>query len=241
MISGDLHQNIKTKKMIRIFILVTFLFLITTSHLVAQTQLSGVVRNTKNNKPVEGENIIIKELQKGTITDNNGKYSITVPFGNYTVVFSSVNYESVEKKVNCNKESIELNVLLQESVKQIAEVQVTAKSEARMIREQAMPISVLTMKQLQGTVSDISDVLSKTAGVTIRASGGIGSSSRISVRGLEGKRIGFYIDETPMNDNSDFVDINDIPIDLIDRVEIYKGIVPAKFGGTSIGGAVNIV
>lgn len=44
-----------------------------------------------------------------------------------------------------------------------------------------------------------------------------------------------------MNDNSDFIDINDIPVDMIDRIEIYKGVVPARFGGSSVGGAVNIV
>lgn len=44
-----------------------------------------------------------------------------------------------------------------------------------------------------------------------------------------------------MNDNSDFIDINDIPVEMIDRIEIYKGIVPAKFGGSAVGGAVNIV
>ena len=220
----------------------TLLMLIfTTSCLLAQTKLTGVVRNEKTNNPVAGENVIIKELQLGTITDNEGKLNLEIPYGEYTVVFSSLTYETVEKVITCNQPKLILNMVLQPSVNNINEVKVTAKSEARKIREQAMPISVISMQQLQGTVSDVSDVLSKTAGVTIRASGGVGSSSRISVRGLEGKRIGFYIDETPMNDNSDFVDINDIPVDLIERVEVYKGIVPAKFGGSSIGGAVNIV
>ena len=44
-----------------------------------------------------------------------------------------------------------------------------------------------------------------------------------------------------MNDNNDFIDLNDIPTDMIDRIEIYKGIVPAKLGGSAVGGAVNIV
>ncbi|MDD3739123.1 MAG: TonB-dependent receptor, partial [Lentimicrobiaceae bacterium] len=77
--------------------------------------------------------------------------------------------------------------------------------------------------------------------ITIRSSGGVGSASRISLRGLEGKRIGFFIDETPISDYSDFVDLNDIPIDMIDRIEVYKGVVPAKFGASAMGGAVNIV
>lgn len=115
------------------------------------------------------------------------------------------------------------------------------KSEARKLREQAMPISVISMNQIQGTVNNVQDILAKTAGITVRATGGTGSTSRISVRGLEGKRIGLFIDGNPMNDNSDFIDINDIPVEMIDRIEIYKGVVPAKFGGSAVGGAVNIV
>lgn len=134
-----------------------------------------------------------------------------------------------------------LVIRLEPETQSLGEVVVTAKSEARQLREQAMPMSVISMQQLQGTVNNVQDVLSKTVGVTIRNTGGVGSSSRVSVRGLEGKRIGFFIDGSPMNDNSDFIDINDIPVDMIDRIEIYKGVVPARFGGSSVGGAVNIV
>lgn len=97
------------------------------------------------------------------------------------------------------------------------------------------------MSEIQGSVSDVNEVLAKATGVKLRRSGAEGSKTRISVRGLEGKRIGFFIDETAMNENSDFVDINDIPVEFIERIEIYKGVVPAKFGGAAVGGAVNIV
>lgn len=151
-------------------------------------------------------------------------------------------YQTAVQKVTVSKENVKKTIIrLKAEVKSLDEVVVMGKSEARKIREQAMPVSVISMKQLQGTVSDVQGILAKTVGVAIRSSGGVGSTSRLSVRGLEGKRIGFFIDETPLNDQSDFIDLNDIPIDMIDRIEIYKGVVPAKFGGSSMGGAVNIV
>ena len=104
-----------------------------------------------------------------------------------------------------------------------------------------MPISVISMEDMKGIVGNISDVLSKTAGMQVRMSGGEGSSSRLSVRGLEGKRIGYFMDDLALNDNNEAIDINDIPIDFIERIEIYKGVVPARLGGSSIGGAVNFV
>ena len=121
------------------------------------------------------------------------------------------------------------------------EVTVTARSEIRKLRESAMPISVIGQRQLQGTASNINDVLARTVGVTVRNTGGLGSASRISLRGLEGKRMGMYVDEVPMSQLSNFVALNDIPTNMIERIEVYKGIVPYKFGGSALGGAVNVV
>ena len=75
----------------------------------------------------------------------------------------------------------------------------------------------------------------------MRNTGGLGSASRISLRGLEGKRMGMYVDEVPMSQLSNFVALNDIPTNMIERIEVYKGIVPYKFGGSALGGAVNVV
>lgn len=104
-----------------------------------------------------------------------------------------------------------------------------------------MPVSVMTSKELEGTASSINEVLARTAGVTIRNTGGVGSASRMSVRGLEGKRLGLFIDEIAIGQMSNFVSLNDIPTDMIERIEVYKGIVPYKFGGSALGGAVNVV
>lgn len=230
----------QVKSVYIIFIAVLLSFTIEST---AQSTIKGTLRDAETNEPMVGVNVAIKESQKGTITNDKGEYSISVYHGNHTVIFSFIGYETVKRQITCIHEKPEqiLNVSLKKSALNLAEVMVTAKSEARKIREKAMPIAVITMKDLQGTVSDISDILSKTSGLKIKTSGGVGSATKISVRGLEGKRIGFFIDETPLNDNSDFIDVNDIPTDFIERIEIYKGIVPAKLGGSAIGGAVNIV
>lgn len=206
-------------------------------------ELKGVVRDAKTGENLTGVDIFIESLQKGIATDTYGAFHISnIPEGNYTVTASFIGYKKQTKSISIKQNSsINLIFSLEETIENLGEVVVTAKSEARQIREKAMPVSIISMSQLSGTVNSISDVLNKTVGVTIRNSGGVGAASRLSVRGLEGKRIGFFIEEAPMNDNSDFIDINDIPMELIERIEIYKGIVPAKFGGNAMGGAVNIV
>lgn len=127
------------------------------------------------------------------------------------------------------------------SSKEIQTVNVVSHNEIRQMREAAMPLSVISVKQLEGTTSNINDALSRTAGITVRNTGGVGSASRISVRGLEGKRMGVYIDEAAIGQMSDYMSLNDIPTDMIERIEVYKGIVPYRFGGSALGGAVNVV
>lgn len=189
-----------------------------------------------------GATVYMQELKRGEVSDAKGKFVFTnIPVGNHTLTIQYMGYKTQSLSVTVGKEKKRLVVQLQQEERSMQDVLVIGKSKAREIRERAMPISVISMHQLQGAVSDIESLLAKTTGIAIRTSGGVGSASRISLRGLEGKRVGFFIDEVPLGDQSDFIDINDIPIDMIDRIEIFKGVVPAKFGGSSMGGAVNVV
>jgi len=205
--------------------------------------IKGKVMDQAEDSPLTGATIIIKELNKGEVADKDGNYSFSdLPEATYTVSVEFIGYVTQVKNIHVESgKTTQLSFYMKTEPLSIEHATVMAKSEARKVREQAMPVSVISMKQLQGTVSDVQGILAKTVGVTIRSTGGVGSASRLSVRGLEGKRIGFFIDETPMNDQTDFMDLNDIPVDMIDRIEIYKGVVPSKFGGSSMGGAVNLV
>ena len=219
------------------------LLLLTTSFLWAQNtaELSGKITDKATQKPLIGADIYLKELKKGTNADAQGNYHLKgIPEGNYTIIGSYLGYQTFSKKIYLKGQE-RLDISLKEQAEEISGVTVSGKSIAHQKKEESMPVTVIDMSNMRGTVSNVQDILAKTVGVTLRTSGGVGSSSRISVRGLEGKRIGFFIDELPMSEQTDYLDINDIPVDMIDRIEIYKGVVPARFGGSSLGGAINIV
>ena len=219
------------------------LLLLTTSSLWAQNtaELSGKITDKATQKPLIGADIYLKELKKGANADAQGNYYLKgIPEGNYTIIGSYLGYQTFSKKIYLKGQE-RLDISLKEQAEEISGVTVSGKSIAHQKKEESMPVTVIDMSNMRGTVSNVQDILAKTVGVTLRTSGGVGSSSRISVRGLEGKRIGFFIDELPMSEQTDYLDINDIPIDMIDRIEIYKGVVPARFGGSFLGGAINIV
>lgn len=203
--------------------------------------LNGKITDKSTGEPLVGAGVYIKSLQKGTTSNDKGRYQLDLKTGTYEVSVEYLGYEIWAQQVSLNRKETTLDIAMTPSAEQLEEVTVTGKSEARQTRERAMPISVISMEDMKGIVGNISDVLSKTAGMQVRMSGGEGSSSRLSVRGLEGKRIGYFMDDLALNDNNEAIDINDIPIDFIERIEIYKGVVPARLGGSSIGGAVNFV
>ena len=220
-----------------------YLLLLISASVSAQNtyKLIGTITDKSTGIPLPQATVYIKELKKGSITNANGEYELAgLPKGNYTLLFSYLGYQTATKKVSTGQQT-RIDISLKEQTEQISEVIVSAKTIAHQKKEESMPITVIDMSNMRGMVSNVQDILAKTVGITLRTSGGVGSSSRISVRGLEGKRIGFFIDELPMSEQTDYLDINDIPIDMIDRIEIYKGVVPARFGGSSLGGAINIV
>lgn len=219
-----------------------FLLLTLSNPVLAHITIKGQVTDT-NNEPLLGAVVAVKGTGNGTTTDANGNYSLILKDSQkeVTLSVSFMGYKTVERTINAKEKSINVSFRLKEDYTQLDEVTIVAKTEAQKLREKALPVSIISLSQIQGTVSNVNDILTKVSGVTIRNSGGMGSSSRISLRGLEGKRIGYFYDECPMGDRTELASLNDIPIDMIEAIEIYKGVVPAKFGGTAMGGAVNIV
>ena len=165
-------------------------------------RISGIVVDEAEDTPLTGASIVVKELQKGQVADIDGKFTFTnLPEATYTVLVDLIGYDPQEKTVRVEKgRTTSLLICMKEQPLSLEQATVTAKSEARKVREQAMPVSVISMKQLQGTVSDIQGILAKTVGVTVRSTGGVGSGSRLSVRGLEGKRTVKKIEGVPYSD-----------------------------------------
>lgn len=208
----------------------------------SQAQFEGTVKD-KSGESLPGVTIVLQEMKIGCVTDNNGTFLIkNIPEGSYQISVSFIGFTTINRTISLHKlQTLHCDFVMEESVTQLDEIQIIGKSRAQILREKAMPVNIISLNQIQGTVSSMDDILAKTAGVTIRSTGGVGSTSRISLRGLEGKRIGYFFDGVPMGDRTELASLNDIPVDMIESIEIYKGIVPAKFGGSAMGGAVNIV
>ena len=120
-------------------------------------------------------------------------------------------------------------------------VTVVGTNEFEELKESGYPITVIDPAKFAPRAMSVSDLLDRVPGVKVRRTGGLGSETRVSIRGLEGKRVQIYVDGSPLNTPDGSLGIDDIPLHIIERIEVYKGVVPAKFGGDGLGGAVNVV
>lgn len=212
----------------------------------AYTQTLKVqVTDTDTKQPIEYAYVAWKPVhaesfKNGTVTSEKGNVSLSV--GNLErihLMVSYIGYDTFSDTILA--QSGKLNVQLQPAALNMQEVVVYGKSQDQVLRESPEAVSVISMKELQGRSVSLESVLNKTTGLKIERSGGTGSSSRIIVHGLEGNRIQILWDGLPMNTNDGSFSLDEIPIDIIDRIEIYKSIIPARFGCDGLGGAINIV
>jgi iron complex outermembrane receptor protein len=134
-----------------------------------------------------------------------------------------------------NQADEKLRVLIDEgkTIDAIGEVSLATTSSA---------YSVVEPDRLRNGFSSLPEVLEQEVGVQIRPTGGEGSLSTIVLRGASNEQVIIYLDGLPLNDASGGpVDLSFIPVNSIERIEIYRGSTPLELGAPSIGGAVNII
>ena len=206
-------------------------------------KIEGTVVDAEMGKALVGANVVLQETKLGATVDRNGSYSIPdVPVGRYKLVAVMMGYRKITKEVEVSADEITtIHFELEETAYELEEVVVTAPTEITTIRHSPMTVTVMDMSDLRGRFVTLNEVLNRATGVKIRQEGALGSNTRIAIHGLEGKRVKIFIDGAPIDTPDGSFAVNDIPIQLIERIEIYKGVVPAHLGGDAIGGAVNVV
>lgn len=108
-------------------------------------------------------------------------------------------------------------------------------------KTKAESVKVMNTQELQGSSSTIADATNRSSGVKVKQSGGMGSDAKISIRGMEGKNVKVLVNGVPVENGSGSLSINDIPIDMIDRIEVYKSYVPERFATDGMGGVINVI
>lgn len=129
---------------------------------------------------------------------------------------------------------------LRDSV-ELKNVTVIGKSKTQKLREGALSVNAIDVAAHVNTVTNLNDIINQTTGVKIRYEGGLGSDFELSLNGMSGNSVRYFIDGVPLDTKGAEVSLANIPVNMIDHIEIYKGVVPAYLGSDALGGAINLV
>ena len=207
-----------------------------------QGSISGYVKDQDGN-PVSQASILVKGTLKGSISDDNGYYYIPgIPAGSVVIQVSVVGYHSYERKITVNPgKEASLDIKITSANKTLEEVSVIGRTATQLSNRQSYNVTAIDAKQLHNSTLDLSHTLDRVSGVRVRETGGVGSSFNFSLNGFSGNQVRFFLDGVPMDNFGSSFQINNIPINFADRVEVYKGVVPIWLGSDALGGAVNII
>ena len=193
--------------------------------------LSGYIKDAANGEELINASIVNESFQ-GTITNIYGFYSLTLPEGKYTFTVSYIGYESIVKTLTL-KESQTLDFELKEATNQLAEVEVTAKRLDENLNRAEMSTTQLTAKQIKAIPQflgefDVIRSITLLPGVTTVGEG----ASGFNVRGGKTDQNLILLDQAPVYNSSHIFGFFSVfNGDAVRDLKLYKGGIPAPFGG----------
>jgi iron complex outermembrane receptor protein len=203
----------------------------------AQNKITGTTKNNQN-QPMAGVTIALPEIHKETISDEKGNYVISnLPSGNFKIVFSYVGYATQSKAIVVNQKTLQLDIVLEETMHQMDEV-IVSTAFNKLQSQNVMKVehqSVKTMQQ-KGTATLI-EGLATLPGVSQVSTGT--SIGKPVIRGLSGNRVLVYTQGVRL-ENQQFGEEHGLGLNDsgIESVEVIKGPASLLYGSDAIGGVL---
>jgi len=123
----------------------------------------------------------------------------------------------------------------------VPQVHVRGEGAGARLRRGAEAVSVVDTERDRQKSEDLGQVMEKAPGIRVRRAGGLGAAARLSLNGFEGEQVRIFVNGLPLAYAGFGFNAANVPVDFVDRVEVYRGVVPVRFGGDALGGAINLV
>lgn len=194
--------------------------------------LSGTISEVETGETLIGVNVIVPALQTGTVTNQYGYYSITLPEGDYEIVYSSIGFATQNIQVSLS-ENIKKDLVLAIDTESLNEVVIEANGERLDIRSSQMStntLSVSTIKKIPVVLGEVDVIKAITLlpGVSMAGEG----ASGFNVRGGAADQNLILLDEATIYNSSHLFGFFSVfNPDAIKDLTLYKGGIPARYGG----------
>ena len=194
--------------------------------------LSGYIKDATNGETLIGATVLVKELSTGNVTNFYGFYSITLPKGDYSVSYTYVGYDPILKKINLSSNQ-RIDIELPPSSQQLESVVVTGRAENANVSDIEMSTAELDIKAIKKIPAFLGEVdvvksLQLLPGVSTVGEG----ASGFNVRGGSVGQNLVLLDEAPVYNSSHMFGFFSVfNPDAVKDVKLYKGGIPAEYGG----------
>ena len=221
-----------------------FICLLSIGFVTAQTQrssISGTV--TSNGNPIPFSSIYVQN-GKGTNADENGSYTLDITEGTFTIIAQSQGFKTQKKTITVVPgENKKVNFSLSEDTFGLEEVVVSATRNQIPKREAPVIVNVLSPKVFKATQSiSLADGLNYQPGVRTETNCQNCGFTQVRLNGLEGQYTQVLVNSKPVFSALNGVyGLEQIPVSIIDRVEVVRSGGSALFGSNAIAGTVNVI
>ena len=206
--------------------------------------LQGIITDSQTKEPISFATIATTKGNKlsGVQTDFDGKYSLSLPAGDYTISITFVGYTTINKEITLSAgQNLNLDIPLVEENQILETVVVSEGKFAKKLGEQTLTVAVLKPSFIDNiNATSIDQAIEKTPGVdVIDGQANIRGGSGFSYGA--GSRVMLLMDDIPiLQPDLGYADWDFLPIENLEQVEILKGAASVLYGSSALNGVINM-
>lgn len=186
--------------------------------------------------------VIIEELDIRTFTDAKGKYVINdLSAGSYILYALHQNGYVEVKPIDLRTSTDTFDFHIKTSDIVLNEVTINASSKIDQLRLNPIKAEVIDVTHFHEKATNIQNLLNASPGVRLRNTGALGASNEVIINGFSGRSIKLMRDGIPLDYLGSSFGITKIPVNSVERMEVYKGVLPTEIGIDALGGAINLI
>lgn len=207
----------------------------------AQLVFRGKVADAAG-KGIKGVAVTLTGEQVKAVSGKEGEFTFSViSAGKYEIRLEHNGYGSFVDSIELEHSDEKLKIFTLFKDRHLEGVIIAGKTVQQQLREEPIKAIVVDAKAFADRPNTLSELMNRSPGVRMRQSGGLGNAVEVSLNGFQGNSVQYFRDGIPLEYLGGAYSINNVPVNLLQRVEVYKGVIPVSLGADALGGAVNLV
>lgn len=229
-------------RILKSFFLILSLLFIASASQAQEGILSGTVRDALSGETLPSAFVLWANKEKGQAVDPSGKFTISLPYGEYEFIITAVGYEEVKKNISITKKEYSIDFDLIQTMQK----EVVISADIAVGRTVPVAFSNIGLKRIEEELAgrEMATLANTTPGTYATRAGGGDGDARVTIRGFSGNNVAVMLDGVPVNDmeNGTVYWSNWFGLDLATQTtQIQRGLGASKLVIPAVGGTMNII